>query len=386
MSPERLNGSLLALLLATVTAMPAVAKDGVGIGKGGIEASLGDGAVAIRLGGKLHVDGYSVGGGDGDGDSRGVAFRRVRPDLRIELGDMLTVRIEREFAGRDTWRNLYAEIEPVKGLTLRGGQFNAPFGIEHLQSANTIAFAERSLATALAQDYAKGVQIGYASDRFTVKAAYVGNAIGGSNAGTGAAARMTWLPIDKGKTTLHLGIAFDRRDFGANDELRFSGRAGTRFADPVFQTDRLGDLKHRTGVSGEVAVIHGPFAAQGQYVRQWIDRDGRRTRRAGAGHVQVSWMVTGEKYRYSASGGLPSGPRIEKGKLGVELAARFGWADADFARDESADARALDASIGLHLGDNLKLMLSGGRASFGRRETGDRQSRTTGVLRVIAAF
>jgi hypothetical protein len=31
-------------------------------------------------------------------------------------------------------------------------------------------------------------------------------------------------------------------------------------------------------------------------------------------------------------------------------------------------------------------MLSAGRAWFGRRETGDRQARTTGVLRFVAAF
>ena len=97
-------------------------------------------------------------------------------------------------------------------------------------------------------------------------------------------------------------------------------------------------------------------------------------------------MATGEDYRYSRSGGLPSGPRIGDGKMGVELAARFGWANADFARDEGAKARAIDLSAGLHLNGNLKLMLSAGRAWFGKRETGDRQARTTGVLRMVAAF
>ncbi|MEZ5743181.1 MAG: porin [Sphingomonadaceae bacterium] len=381
---ERLSASLFALVISGALVSPALAKDGVEIGQDGIEASLGDGAVEIRLGGKIHFDGYAV---DGEGeDYTGADFRRARPDLRIEIADVLKIRVEREFTRTDQWRNLYAEIEPVEGFTLRGGQFNAPFGIEHLQSANTIPFAERSLSAALAQDYALGIQAGYAADRFTVKAAYVGNAIGGSNAGKGVAARATWLPVDRGKTKVHLGLAFDLRDFDNRDELRFSGRAGTRFADAVFQTDRLDDLRGRTGVSGEVAILRGPFAAQAQYIRQWIDRDGKRTRKASAGHVQASWMVTGEDYRYSSSGGLPSGPRIEDGKMGVELAARFGWANADFVRDEGAKARALDLSAGLHLNGNLKLMLSAGRAWFGRRETGDRQARTTGVLRFVAAF
>lgn len=381
---ERLGTSLFALLLSGSLASPAFAKDGLEIGENGIEASLGDGAVEIRLGGKIHLDGYAVDGQGGD--TTRADFRRVRPDLRVRIADVLDIRVEREFTGSDAWRNLYAEIEPVEGFTLRGGQFNAPFGIEHLQSANTIPFAERSLSSALAQDYALGLQASYAADRFTVKAAYVGNAIGGSNAGQGVAARATWLPVEKGKTKVHLGLAFDLRDFDARDELRFSGRAGTRFADSVFQTDRLDDLKRRIGVSGEVAFLHGSFAAQAQYIRQWVDRDGKRPRTASAGHVQASWMVTGEEYRYSSSGGLPSGPRIEKGKMGVELAARYGWANTDFARDEGAKARAIDLSAGLHLNGNLKLMLSAGRAWFGKWDTGDRQARTTGVLRFVAAF
>lgn len=381
---ERFGTSALALLLSGSLALPAFAKDGLEIGEDGVEASLGDGAVEIRLGGKIHLDGYAV---DGENDNRsGVDFRRVRSDLRVRIADGLDIRVEREFTGSDAWRNLYAEIEPVKGFTVRGGQFNAPFGIEHLQSANTIPFAERSLAAALAQDYALGIQAGYAADRFTVKAAWVGNAIGGASAGKGLAARATWLPVDRGRTKLHLGLGFDLRDLDANDDLRFSGRAETRFADAVFQTDRLDDLRGRTGVSGEVAFLRGPVALQAQYVRQWVERDGKRRRTARAGHIQASWMATGEDYRYSRSGGLPSGTRIGDGKMGVELAARFGWANADFARDEGAKARAIDLSAGLHLNGNLKLMLSAGRAWFGKRETGDRQARTTGVLRMVAAF
>lgn len=384
MPHERIHASILMLLLSGALAVPASAKDGASIGDNGIEASLGDGAVEIRLGGKVHFDGYAVDGADQN--TSGANFRRARPDLRIGIADQLKIRIEREFTRTDAWRNLYAEIEPLKGFTLRGGHFNAPFGIEHLQSANTIPFAERSLAAALAQDYALGVQAGYAADRFTVKAAWVGNAIGGSNAGKGAAARATWLPVDQGKTKLHLGLAFDLRDFDAKDELRFSGGAGTRYADPVFRTDRLDELQGRSGVSGEVAVLHGPVAMQAQYIRQWVDRDDKRTRKASAGHVQASWMVTGERYRYSRSGGLPSGPRIEDSRIGVELAARFGWANADFARDETARARAIDVSAGAHLSGNFKIMLSAGRAWFGKRETGDRTARTTGVLRIVAAF
>lgn len=376
--------STVALMLSGALASPACAKDGDAAGGDIIEASLGDGAIEIRLGGKIHLDGYAVHGEIRD--YTGADLRRLRPDLRIEIADALKIRIEREFTGSAAWRNLYAEIEPLEGFTLRGGQFNAPFGIEHLQSANTIPFAERSLATALAQDYAVGVQAGYAADRFTVKGAYVGNAIGGSNAGKGVAARVTWLPVDTGRTKVHLGLAIDLRDFAARDELRFSGRAGTRFADPVFQTNRLDELKGRTGVAVEAAILHGPFAAQAQSVRHWIGRDGKRTRKANAGHVQASWMVTGEAYRYSRSGGLPSGPRIEGGKMAVELAARFGWANAEFARDETDRARAIDLSAGLHLDGNFKIMLSAGGAWYGRRKTGDRQVRSSAVLRFIAAF
>lgn len=373
----------LSVALAAGASSPALAQDDFRLTEDGIVVGDDD-SVEVSLGGRLHLDGYVI---RQDGiETSGVDFRRLRPDLRINIANIVRFRVEREFTGTDSWRNLYAEVRPLDGLRIRGGQIIAPFGMEHTQSANRISFAERSLASGLAQDYGLGVQAAYVTDRFTVRIAYMGNAINGADYGEGISARATWLPVDSGDTRLHLGIAVDRRDYGAGDTQSFTASAGSKFAGSIFDTGVLTDLDSRTGIAGEVALLHGPVAIQGQYIEQRISRSLLPSASASGGYMQASWMITGEEQRYSRSSGLPSGPRIRKGDIGVELAGRFSWVDSNIAIPTATSASAADLAASLHLSPNYKLMLSGGQAWYGEDVLGNSLSQTTGVLRLVVAY
>lgn len=350
-------------LSALCPCVPAQAQDALSLGEDGLEIELADGAIEIELGGKLQYDTYgfdladeSVTSGD---------FRRVRPDLRIRIADKVSVRAEWEFSGSQGWRNLYAQIEPLDGLTLRGGNFIVPFSMEDLQSSASVPFAERSLASAISPSYGLGGQLGYSGRRFTLKAGYFGQALDSVEnrapaIGEGIVARATWLALDNKNTKLHLGIGGEHRELSDNDSVRFSATAGTSFASPILRSRRFNGLTSRNSLNAEVGIIHRNFTFQGQYLTQWLDSDINAGARAKGGYLQAAWMPTGHQYRYSQGGGTISGPRLSKGKMpALELAARYSAITVREDGSPPLSAEAFDLSAGLHLTAYAKILLNG---------------------------
>ncbi len=372
---------------ASLAASPVRAEDDFSIGENGLELSLGDDALKVELGGKLQVDGYSYEMG-ASGDTA-VDVRRARPDLRISIADTVRLRAEWEFAGSEGWRNLYAEVEPFDGVTLRGGNFSAPFSMEDLQGSAVIPFAERSLLAAVSPGFGLGGQAGYAARRFTVKAGWFDDALDSEEGrsaehGRGWVGRATFLAIDEDETKLHFGLAGERRTFQPGESLRYSANGGTTFAPPLLATSRLTDVASLRGVNAEAGVIAGSLAVQGQYLRQSIRQRTLADAALSAGYIQASWMVTGESYRYARGAGTLSGPRLRDG-MAVELAARFGWLDASAAVLGGRQARLLDASAALHVTPWARIMASG---SLGRQRDliGGTQDLTAGMARLQLSF
>ncbi|WP_284123979.1 OprO/OprP family phosphate-selective porin [Parerythrobacter aestuarii] len=365
----------------------ARADEGIDIGEDGIKLSLGDDTVEIDLGGKLMFDAYTF--DDEVTDSTSGDFRRVRPDLRVKIADTVTMRAEWEFSGSKGWRNLYVQIEPTDGLTIRGGNFIVPFGMDDIQSSSRIPFAERSLVGAITPGFGLGGQIGYSGRRFTAKVGYFDDALDSEEGrsperGKGVSGRITWLPMDKGKAKLHLGLGVESRSFDLSETVRYSATGGTTFAPRILRTARLDDLSSLKSLNAEIGFVSGPVAVQGQFVQQWIDRQTSANAKVSGGYVQASWMPTGESYRYSRGGGAISGPRIKNG-IAVEIAGRLSWIDATDPALGGVKARAVDVSAGVYLTSFAKILLSGTKARKSDA-LGLSQDLTTAVLRFQLAF
>lgn len=372
---------------ACLATAPAMAEEDFSIGENGLALSLGDDAVAVELGGKVQLDGYNWDLGAVQDSS--ADFRRVRPDLRVRIADVIRLRAEWEFSGSEGWRNLYAEVEPADGVTLRGGNFSTPFSMEDLQGSAVIPFAERSLVAAISPGFGLGGQAGYSGERFTVRAGWFDDAIDteeGRSAehGKGWVARATFLPIDSENTKLHLGLAGERRSFDVGESLRFGATGGTNFAPDLLTTTRLTDMSTLESINAELGLVHGSLAVQGQYVHQWINQRTLADASLSAAYVQASWMVTGESYRYSRGGGTVSGPRI-RDDMAVELAARLSRLDAGDVILGGQRATLLDASASLHITPWARIMATG---SLGQQKNslGGSQDLTVGLARLQLAF
>jgi phosphate-selective porin OprO/OprP len=356
------------LVLAALGAplAPASAKEGIAVGSEGIQAEIAGGKVKLRLGGKLQIDALRV--DDNAATSyTDVAARRARLDFRVEFANLLTLRAEREFAGSKGWRNLYAALRPAEGLLIQGGQFNAPFSMEDMQSSASIPFAERSLAASLTAEFGLGGQVGYSGRRFTARAGYFENALNRPNGpaatqGRGVSARLTLLPVDSKRTKLHLGLGADRRSFRSTESIRYSAEAGSTFGPRILRTPALTGLANRRGYNAELALLSGPLMAQGQYIRQDLNSiTGGKIRLVG-GYAQTGWVVTGQPYKYARGSGVISGPDLERKSTALELAARFSRLDADNSSIDGGAASSIDLSANLYFGKNVRLTATGSRS------------------------
>ncbi len=379
--------ALAGVAAAPFFALPAYAEDDFSIGENGLALSLGDDVLEIELGGKFQLDGYTY--DIGPAEDTTADFRRVRPDLRVKIADVVTVRAEWEFSGSEGWRNLYAQIEPLDGVTLRGGNFSVPFSMEDLQGSAVIPFAERSLVSTISPGFGLGGQAGYSGRRFTVRAGYFDDALDTEEGrspehGKGWVGRATFLAIDSDETKLHIGLAGERRNFDATESLGYSASAGSTFVPGLLTTNSLTGLASLEAINAELGFISGPLALQGQYVDQSIHRQTLADASVSAGYVQASWMVTGENYRYSRGGGTISGPRINDG-MAVEVAARFNWLDASDTVLAGQRAEVIDATAALHLTSWAKVMLSGTKG-WQRDALDNKTNLTTGLVRFQLAF
>jgi phosphate-selective porin OprO/OprP len=277
--PTRRRALAVSAALAALT-VPATAqaREGFEADKDGLTAKLGD--VEFNLGGRLHLDASVFDHGIDNGTDADV--RRARLEFSARLGDVVQVRVDREFAQADGWRNLWVGIKPVEDLEIRGGNQVVPFSMEDMQSSNMMALAERSLVNTFAPAFGLGGSLRYTNDNFTLAGGYFTDAlddeVGQSRVrGDGFSVRGTVAPIVKRKTYLHFGAAYERRSFDALEPPRFTVISASSLAPSLLRTGALTGATDLTAYNGEFAYARGPVQVQAQYVAAQVDRAGLST-------------------------------------------------------------------------------------------------------------
>ena len=356
----------------------------------GITATAGP--VELTLGGRLHVDAATFDAAPGQPDTA-ADLRRARLELNGKVGRVIRFRVDREFSGGGAggWRNLWVAARPVKGVELRGGNFNVPFSMEELQSSNSSPLAERSLASALAPGYGLGASAALHGKRWTATAGFFGDALANENGrfkerGRGVAGRITALPYARGHKFLHLGLAAEGRTFDSTEQLRFSSNAGTVLAPSLQQSQRILHLDTLRGWNAEAALGLGPVLVQGQFIALRIKRHNRSTLDFAGHYVQASWMLTGERYGYSAQSGLPGGPTLRKGRSAVELALRYSGLDLDDGPVNAGVSHALTLGATYYASRNVRLMANATESWLRDPATGQTSSSLALMTRMQIAF
>lgn len=379
------------MLAATLSAfmVPTLvhADDGVEADFGGLSVKTGD--LEMNLGGRLHLDATVFDIGFDSVTETDV--RRARVEFSAKYGDVVQVRVDREFAQADGWRNLWVGITPAEGFEVRGGNQIVPFSMEDMGSSNMMALAERSLANTLSPAFGLGGMARYHSKNFTIAGGYFTDAlddeVGQSRVrGDGFTVRTTFAPVTSREGYLHFGAAYENRSYNVTEPPRFTAISASSLAPSLLRTGALNGATGFDAYNAEFAYARGSVQVQAQYIGATVSRAGLTDLNYASWYVQSSLMVTGEKHGYSRSTGTPLGPRIGKKGGAIELAGRYSELDLD---DDSLDrGRASIANIGAtwYLNQNIRVLANYARTKTDGSLLVPDTSGNLGVVRFQVAF
>ena len=368
----------------TAQALDKLANDTVKVEtKGGIKVSTPDKAFEASIGGRIHFDAYAF---DRDlASTTGTTeFRRARLTLAGKLYGW-DYKMEQDFAAGtnlDGLRDLYVARTALGGkFTI--GQFKPYRSMEELTSSNEITMMERPFASATGlyngRQFQQGVGYLRSGDNYTfgVAAFNLRSASGVRNEGTGASARVTFVPINNDNSTLHFGLSASTENANKGSEnlqarANYAGRRGP--AQTIATTTGLsGDTVNTIGL--EAAGAFGPLFFQSEYARATFEQPLAGDQDVDTFYVMGSWMLNGGHKPYKAGNGVFGSPKAtDKGLW--ELTARYDTI-------ENKDIAGLDVSswiLGLnyYINPNVRVMFNytKGDNEFTGDETGQYALRT----------
>jgi phosphate-selective porin OprO/OprP len=327
----------------------------------------GDGLFTMSIRGRAHLDMASYDISDADsaklatlgssatGLNSGFNFRRA--ELGVEGTFMRDWGYKMNFQWGDsgnekasTIKDLYISYNGIKGISLMAGAIQTFMTLDDSTSSNDITFIERSTAANLSTSLGAGdgrISFGGrgATENFYYSLFYTTETVGQantSNEGSNIVARTAFRIAPSSDMNIHIGAsgtyAMDpSANGGTAGQVRFRDRPELR-VDPSRIVDTGAIAANDAYVVGpELAMNYGPFKAQAEYYYYKIDRTGTLPDPDfNSWYVQASWVITGEKYKYSMEeaaykGVKPDSPFSLGGGLGAwELAARYSSTDLNY--------------------------------------------------------
>ncbi len=380
-------------LAADSAATAAKAGTQASASKDGFNLKSADGEYAIRFRGYIQSDGRFFPSSDAVPATDNLLMRRARPIVEATVGRYFDFRLMPDFGGTSpTIFDAYWEGKFAPQFTVRAGKFKPPVGLERLQSATDIGFAERGLPTNLVPSRDVGLQV--AGEFSTGVLAYqVGVFNGAPDLANGGddlsdakdfAARVFVQPFKAGSLRgLGLGLAgstgFERgstaasglpgyRTPGQQTFFRYSSSTTTP-ANNVYADGK------RTRLSPQGHFYTGPLGVLGEYTlsRSEVTRAGVAVKLDHtAWQASGSYFLTGEKAGFRSP--APRKPLdLKEGGFGaIELVARYGELSLDEASfpvyanpaSSAQKARAWGAGINWHFTRAVKVAVNYERTAF----------------------
>jgi phosphate-selective porin OprO and OprP len=404
--------------LATDSAA-AAAKDRQSVtanAKDGFSLKSADGKYTLRFRGYLQSDGRFFVSNEAVPAVDNLLIRRARPIIEATVGRYFEFRLMPDFGGTSpTIFDAYWDGKFAPEFTVRAGKFKPPIGLERLQSATDILFAERGLPTNLVPSRDLGLQLaGDISEGLFAYQIGVFNGVpdlanGGDDLSNAKdfAVRVFVQPFKVGAfRPLGLGIAgstgFERgstiasglpsyRTPGQQTLFRYNSSTTTP-AGNVFADGK------RTRISPQGYFYTGPLGLLGEYVisKNEVNRAGAIAElEHTAWQAEGSFFLTGEKNSFRSP--TPRKPfDLKEGGFGaVELVARYGELSLDEASfpvyatltSSVQKAKAWGVGVNWHFTRAVKVGVDYERTSFiGGAATGDREPENALITRFQTSF
>lgn len=384
--------------------------------KDGFSLKSADGKYTLRLRGYFQSDGRFFPSSNAVPVVDNLLLRRARPIIEATVGRYFEFRLMPDFGGTSpTIFDAYWEGKFAPEFTVRAGKFKPPLGLERLQSATDVVFAERGLPSNLVPSRDIGLQLsGDVSEGFLAYQVGVFNgaadlANGGDDLSNAKdfAARVFVQPFKSGSfRPLGFGLAastgFERgtttssglpsyRTPGQQTLFRYSSSTTTP-ASNVYADGQ------RTRLSPQGYYYSGPLGLLGEYVisRNEVTRDGVTAELEHTAWQAVgSFFLTGEKAGFRSP--APRKPfDLKEGGFGaVELVGRYGELSLDDASfptyatltSSVQAAKAWGVGINWHFTRAVKVSVDYERTTFtGGAATGDREPENALIGRFQTSF
>jgi phosphate-selective porin OprO/OprP len=290
---------------------------------------------------------------------------------------------------KDNWIR-FPKIPILKYMTI--GHVKEPFSLEGFASSNYTTFMEKALPN---EAFAPSRNIGIlgnnviANRRMTWAIGWFLNTGSFSSfgeardqidqaTGVNLTARVTGLPwkTPEEGTFLHLGLSYSYRwrDLERVDTTtQFRSRPESRLTDTRFVDTGEFIVDNYQLLTPELALVHGPFALQGEYFQTFTDIEGKI--RFWGYYFYGSVFLTGEQRGYSPSQGIFSkvtpkrGFAPLKGAWGAwEAGLRYSYVDLNDGPIKGGREGNFTAGLNWYLNWNIRLMLNYIHASVHDRE------------------
>lgn len=380
--PARLALSLSSLGFLALMIAPAAPGQSITAGEDGFRLRSADERFALRLRGQAMIDGQ-VFTGDEAPAGRGFYVRRARLEARGTLDERFGFRVRAGFGeGEAQLVDAFLEAQLLPALSLRVGRAKVPVGLEWLQSARDLFFAERAYPSGLVprRDVGAGVHGELLGGRLTYDAGLFNGAPDGGSLNADAdrakeaALRLFARPFRETEGALRgLGVGVGT-SLGPSEGIAATtglpsystpgGQAFFRYRERSAVADGA-----RRRVVPQAYYFRGPVGLMGEYAvsAQGVRAGGAAERLANRAWQVVSTVVlTGEAATYERL--RPAHPYDPaEGRWGaVMLVARAHGLHVDpaafprFADPQASAQQALTGGIGVnwHLTANVRLMLN----------------------------
>jgi phosphate-selective porin OprO/OprP len=384
--------------------------------KDGFSLKSADGKYTLRFRGYVQSDGRFFVSNDAVAAVDNLLIRRARPIIEATVGRYFEFRLMPDFGGATpAIFDAYWDGKFAPEFTVRAGKFKPPIGLERLQSATDILFAERGLPTNLVPNRDIGLQVaGDISEGLFAYQVGVFNGVpdlanGGDDLSNAKdfAARLFIQPLKVGSfRSLGFGVAastgFERgsiatpglpsyRSPGQQTVFRYNSSTTTP-ANNVFANGK------RTRLSPQGYFYTGPFGLLGEYVISKNEvTQGANTAELEhtAWQAEGSFFLTGEKNSFRSP--TPKKPfDLKEGGLGaVELVARYGEISFDEASfplyanlsSSARKAKAWAVGVNWHFTRAVKVAVDYERTTFAEgAASGDREPENALITRFQTSF
>lgn len=403
-------------LAAESTATAAKTTTHPNAGKDGFNLNSADGKYSLRFRGYIHSDGRFFPSSDVVAATDNLLIRRARPIIEATVGRYFDFRLMPDFGGSSaTIFDAYWDGKFLPEFTVRAGKFKPPLGLERLQSATDIVFAERGLPTNLVPSRDIGLQVSgdVSKGVFAYQLGVFNGAPDLANGGDDLsdakdfAARVFVQPFKAG-TLRGLGVGLagsaGNERGSVTAPLLPSYRTGGQQTFFRYRTDTAVPANtvyangKRSRLSPQGYFHTGSLGLLGEYV---LSRNEVTQAGVTAELEHTAWQASGSFFLTGENAGFKSpAPKkpfdLKEGGLGaVELVARYGELTPDAASfpvyanptSSARKAKAWGVGVNWHFTRAIKVAVNYERTTFtGGAATGDRESENAVITRFQTSF